>query len=118
MMRESVSGMVPPHSGTQPALLPSRNARVNVFCPVACSTCSSVGEEAVMSMYGATFQFRPPGGEPVVPVGEALADADADGEAEWLALALAEGDGVALTDALADGEELAPAGPVNARSSA
>ena len=115
MIRESVSGIVPPHSGTQPALLPSMKARVKVFCPVACSIWASVGVDWVMSMYGATFQLSPLGGgevtvllglgEAVVPVGVGL----------LLAVGVVLGVGEELeAPVLGEG----PAGPDSTKSSA
>ena len=64
MMRESFSGMVPPHDGLQPVLSARANARLKCFWPVAFATSRRVGVAKVMSMYG---EKRPPVDPPPPP---------------------------------------------------
>src|SRR5262245_59098316 len=61
-MRASLSGVVPPHVGTQPAAEPITNAAVKLRCPVADATWAMVGLGIVTSTYGHDLGDPPVGG--------------------------------------------------------
>src|ERR1041384_996454 len=78
VIRESLSGMLPPQLGLQPEADARTKASVKTRCPVALATSVSDGVVIVMSMYGQAC--LPPVGQPVVLPVTGLLFADSPAE--------------------------------------